>query len=347
MSEVLDFRRAESVPWLTPVREDMLRLIRTGRLPHALLILAKDGLGTEALADWIAAAALCESRGKEASAPTDGAPYGVPYGVPCGECPSCRLLLAGNHPDLYRVEREEDAQQLKVEQVRELIESISLTSYRGGFKVGMLIGADKLNAAGANAFLKTLEEPPANTLLMLLATPNHRLPATIASRCRRVTLSLPDEALSIEWLHGQGIGAAEAAARLRLSQGAPIGALQVEAAAAQSLDQEMAQALGHLEAARSDVSLVAERWLKSDLGLRLAWLENWITERVRTLSQPAPANLKTVDAVVLPASLLKAKIRRLFELLDDTRELKRLTGTSVNLQLALESMLIRHFVQDR
>ena len=327
----MDFRRAESLPWLTATRAQISGLIGAGRLPHALLILAKEGVGSEPLADWIAAATLCESDDAR----------------PCGVCAACALLLADNHPDLHRVEREEDAQQLKIEQVRDLIDAITYTSYRGGYKIGMLVGAERLNAAGANAFLKTLEEPPANTLLMLLASPNHRLPATIASRCRRLIVPLPPEAAAIDWLSEQGIGAREAAVRLHMSHGAPLLAAGLDAAAVQSLAEEMAQQLTQLEQARSDVSLLAERWLKSGLPLRLMWLENWITEQVRKLSREAPPSVKTVDAVVLPRSLLKAKIRRLFELLDDVRELKRLTATSVNLQLALEGMLIKHFVQDR
>jgi hypothetical protein len=91
---------------------------------------------------------------------------------------------------------------------------------------------------------------------------------------------------------------------------------------------------------------VAERWLRSDFPRCLVWLENWITDRIRAAGTTGQAGIKTVDTVVLPGSLLKAKIRSLFELLDDTRELKRLTRTSVNLQLAVESALIKHFVRE-
>ena len=72
-----------------------------------------------------------------------------------------------------------------------LIESLTLKSYRGGYKVGVIEGAEALNANGANAFLKTLEEPTANTVLIMIARPSHRLPATIASRCLRLTLRPP------------------------------------------------------------------------------------------------------------------------------------------------------------
>src|SRR6202035_930997 len=119
---------------------------------------------------------------------------------PCGACSSCRLLRSDSHPDSYIVRLEEDARQIKVDQVRGLIESLSLKSYRGGYKVGVIEGAEALNANGANAFLKTLEEPTANTLLIMIARPSHRLPATIASRCLRLTLSTPPTEAAIAWL---------------------------------------------------------------------------------------------------------------------------------------------------
>ena len=75
-------------------------------------------------------------------------------------CASCRLLRADSHPDAHVVRLEEDAQQIKVDQVRELIESLTLKSYRGGYKVGVIEGAEALNANGANAFLKTWRSRP-------------------------------------------------------------------------------------------------------------------------------------------------------------------------------------------
>ena len=171
----MDFLSADSLPWLQDSQQRLRAAWAAQRLPHSLLLLSVPGLGAEHLANWIAALALCES-----DAPR-----------PCGACAACLLLRADSHPDSHRVRIEEDAHQIKVDQVRTLIESLSLKSYRGGFKVGVIEGAEALNANGANAFLKTLEEPTANTVLIMIARPNHRLPATIASRCLRMTLQAP------------------------------------------------------------------------------------------------------------------------------------------------------------
>jgi len=88
-----------------------------------------------------------------------------------------------------------------------------------------------------------------------------------------------------------------------------------------------------------DVTLLADRWMQSNPGLRLTWLENWITGRVHA-SLAGATSRQSAEPVRLPAALLKAKIRGLFELLDAARELRRLASTGMNQQLALEALLL-------
>ena len=241
---------------------------------------------------------------------------------------------------------EEDAQQIKVEQVRDLIESLTLKSYRGGYKVGIIEGAEALNVNGANAFLKTLEEPTANTVLIMIARPSHRLPATIASRCLRLTLQPPSTADAVAWLvaHPQITSTAGTAdprweAALALAGGAPLLALELDTAGVAALDQDMRESLRQLANASVDVTLLADRWMKSNPALRIAWLENWITQRVHA-ALGTQVSGQSAEPVRLPAALLKPKIRALFELLDAARELRRLASTGMNQQLALEALLV-------
>src|SRR5581483_3689892 len=90
------------------------------------------------------------------------------------------------HPDWIQVQPVDDSRQIRIEQVRDLAQELSLTSHQGGYKVGVLSPADVLNRFAANALLKTLEEPPPRTVLILVATQPSRLPATILSRCQRI-----------------------------------------------------------------------------------------------------------------------------------------------------------------
>jgi DNA polymerase III subunit delta' len=319
----VDILGADSLPWLAQPQQRLRAATTQGRLPHSLLLLSTPGLGAELLANWTAALALCDSSGTR----------------PCGTCASCRLLLSDSHPDIHVVRLEEDAQQIKIDQVRELIESLALKSYRGGYKVGVIEGAESLNVNGANAFLKTLEEPAANTVLIMIARPNHRLPATIASRCLRMNLRPPSQELALEWLRANSTATENWQAALALSGGAPLLALQLAGDGLAALDADMKQSMTELAKGSVDVTLLAERWLRSNPGVRITWLENWITQQVHASLGESNSH-QTAEPVRLPDALLKPKIRGLFELLDAARDIRRLASTGMNQQLAVEALLV-------
>jgi DNA polymerase III subunit delta' len=319
----VDILVANSLPWLQPVQRQLRDAATAQRLPHSLLLLSSPGLGAEQLANWITALVLCE-----ASAPR-----------PCGHCASCSLLRTDTHPDVHIVRIEEDASQIKVDQVRGLIEALSLKSYRGGFKVGVIEGAEALNANGANAFLKTLEEPTQDTVLIIIAKPSHRLPATIASRCLRLTLRPPSPEEGIAWLNANSPSVQDWRAALALCAGAPLLALKRQAEGIAALEAQMQENMRQLADGSVDVSLLADRWAKSDPLLRVEWLENWITQRVRAQLCSAVSH-QSAEPFRLPAALLKPKIRALFELLDAARDFRRLASTGMNQQLALEALLL-------
>jgi DNA polymerase-3 subunit delta' len=319
----VDFLNADSLPWLEVSQQRLRDSLLAERLPHSSLLLSTPGLGAEQLANWMAALALCESRSER----------------PCGACASCSLLRSNSHPDYHLVRLEEDAKQIKVDQVRDLIDSLTLKSYRGGYKVGVIEGAEALNANGANAFLKTLEEPSADTMLIMIARPTHRLPATIASRCLRLVLRTPPKESAIAWLKAHGSPDQNWDAALTLAGGAPLLALELSTAGIAALETEMQESMRAVAAGAVDVTLLADQWAKSNLGLRITWLENWITRRIHTYLGEAHSN-QSAERVRLPGALLKPKIRALFELLDAARDLRRLASTGINQQLALEALLL-------
>jgi DNA polymerase-3 subunit delta' len=315
----VDYVSADALPWLAEPQQRLRAARAAGRLPQAVLLLSVPGLGALHFANWLAALTLCESQ----------------VAAPCGTCPSCALLRAASHPDYHVVRLEEKAKQIKVLQIRELIDSLALTSYRGGFKVATVEGAEALNANSANAFLKTLEEPSGATLLILSASWTHRLPATILSRCQRIALRAPPADAARAWLETHGSPAANRDANwpaaLALAAGAPLSALELDAGVIAALEREMNDGIRAIAADAVDLTLLAERWVKSDLGLRLLWLENWIARRVYA---------SLAGDVRLPQASHKAKIRSLFALLDASRELRRATSTGMNQQLALEALLL-------
>jgi DNA polymerase-3 subunit delta' len=117
----------------------------------------------------------------------------------CGACRECRTVSRRSHPDIQWIEPQKKSRRIVIEQIRELEEYVYRTSFAGGWKAGVLIDADRIGVEAANAFLKTLEEPPAGCLFLLLARNAHALPATVVSRCQRVVLSSEADALPEEW----------------------------------------------------------------------------------------------------------------------------------------------------
>ena len=146
---------------------------RKQRLGHAYLFVGPAGVGKHTLARELARALLCETASKDLRA--------------CGRCGSCALADAGTHPDLILTARPEERVDLPIELIRELIEHLALKPARGGRKVAILDDADDLSADAANAFLKTLEEPPPGSVLILIGGPTpERQFSTILSRCQVV-----------------------------------------------------------------------------------------------------------------------------------------------------------------
>jgi DNA polymerase-3 subunit delta' len=326
------------MPWLADAQQRLRAAHAAGRLPHSILMLSPPGLGAELLANWISAFALCESQLNRPGQERPG--HERPgHERPCGTCASCRLLSVDSHPDHHLIRLEEDAQQIKVEQVRGFMEPMTLKSYRGGYKIGVIEDAETLNAFGANAFLKTLEEPGGDTILIMIARLSHRLPATIASRCQRLVLRVPPVAVAIAWLEQNSAAKQPWGAALDLAGGAPLRARQLDPAGLAALDEDMRGCMGQLAAGSVDISLLAERWLRSSPELRISWLENWITRRVRAGLRPSSSH-ESAEPVVLPGALLKPKIRPLFGLLDAARDFRRLASTGMNQQLALEALLL-------
>jgi DNA polymerase-3 subunit delta' len=176
-------------------------------MAHAYLFAGPEGVGKKLFAVELARALLCEGR------PADRLEA-------CDRCPACKQVEADTHPDLFVGGRPEENQELPIETIRELCQSLALKPARGRGKVAILDDADDLNDASANAFLKTLEEPPPHSTLILIGTAAERQLMTIVSRCQVVRFApLPAEVMT-ELLRQQEWCEAGMAERLvRLSGG--------------------------------------------------------------------------------------------------------------------------------
>lgn len=172
-------------PWQGGRWQMMDDLIERQRLPHALLFCGPQFIGKRQFANALAARLLCDN------------PLG---GFACGRCKQCLLLAAGSHPDLLEVEPEEEGKAIRIDPVRELGQFITKTAMQGLRKVAIIHPAEAMNLNASNALLKNLEEPSAGTHIILVSHELSRLPATIRSRCRRVTFSVPSRSEVENWL---------------------------------------------------------------------------------------------------------------------------------------------------
>lgn len=191
-----------------PIVAALRRSLVQGRLPHAFLFVGPEGVGKRTFALTLAQALLCE---RAAEAELD----------PCQACPGCLQVRAGTHPDLLQVKRPEDKHDLPIGVIRDLCLDLGLKPARGGRKVAIVDDADDLNEEASNAFLKTLEEPPPGSVLILIGTSAEVQRDTIVSRCRVVRFRpLPAPELAA-LLGAQGVARdpREAARLARLGEG--------------------------------------------------------------------------------------------------------------------------------
>src|SRR6516162_2271219 len=310
--------------WLAAPISALRAAREQGRMHHALLIHEAPGTGGDWLAAWAAALVLCE-RGKSA---------------PCGECTACRRVASLHHPDVSWVRPQEESRQIRIEQVRELSSELALTSHGGGYKAGIIAPADALNRFAANALLKTLEEPPPRTLLILVASEPSRLPPTVLSRCQRLKIRAPERAESVAWLSSVR-GKADWAAALDTVGEAPMQIVQADPAELASVGSDTRTTLDALAAGRTDPVAAAERWARSQLPLRLLCFENWLTERIRSGKRSGAllAEMRAAPYLSEPRSFLN--IRELFGLVDEVRDLRATLDVPLNRGMALEALFRR------
>jgi len=310
------------LPWLATACDTLRRARAGGRFPAALLIHEQSGSGGAWLALYAARTALCRAAG-----------------APCGQCDDCRRVAADTHPDLLRVGPTEESKQIRVEQVRELCAELALTSHGAGATVAIIDPAEAMNANAANALLKTLEEPrPGATLVLVTAAPS-RLPATVRSRCQRLSAPAPARAACLAWLEEEG-GKRDWEAVLDLIGNAPLEALRVDVEALAKLRADSARALDEVARGTLDIPGACERWVKGgDYELRLACLENWLTVRLDRAARAAGQNPQMRGTAHLPSGRSPLNMKTLVRALDQLYQLRQLGSTSINKALALEQLL--------
>lgn len=247
-------------PWLSELEATLAAAVDRGRFPHAMLIHGAQGSGRRHLVTSLAARLLHLTGAGDPAAATEG-----------------DLL---RHPDFLGVNPEPDKQSISVDQIRELIEFLQLTSHQRGAKLVLLYPADAMTLNAANGLLKTLEEPPAGSIIFLVTEVLSRLPPTIISRCQRVRVPVASPEIALPWLQ-QIDTDPDWASILELAGGAPLLALEMHQTGLTDRADEFNRDLEALIGRREDVIAVAQRWLGRDYGFALRWLYWKVALRIR------------------------------------------------------------------
>ena len=180
LSQNEDFR-----PWQITEAQHLICAYQSNTLPHALILTGPLGVSKQHFAEQFAFFLLCSS---------------PDAGRACGRCKSCLLSLAGNHPDWTNIGPEEAHKVIRVDTIRMIHQRLQQTSQQGGNKVCIICPAENMNENAANALLKVLEEPPADTYFLLVVHQVSKILPTILSRAQRVNFALPSANSIIDWL---------------------------------------------------------------------------------------------------------------------------------------------------
>jgi len=330
--------------WLQPAWAQLQA--QRERLPHALLIYGPPHIGKRELAEHFAQSLLCETPAAQ--------------GHPCGECQACNWFRDGNHPDyravLPEILQPADAEaggeategeggaakskapskEIKIEQIRSLDTFFGIGTHRGGAKVALIYPADALNMASGNALLKTLEEPSAGTVFLLVTSRLDQLLPTIKSRAAKFAVAPPSQDQALAWLKEQGVREPETA--LAEAGGAPLAA-QSKAEDQAALDIRTVL-LDALTGARAlDPVATAEKCDKAGAELLTLWLTQWVSDLILHRNSGKvryhPQQIKSIEKLAAAADL-----PGLFRLYRSLLEARRRAGHPLNVRLVAEDLLI-------
>lgn len=296
--------------------------------PNARLFTGKENTGKTAFARFVAQALLCEAPAADHQ--------------PCGRCASCHLFEQGTHPDFYELapqipEGESVGRkllQIKIDDVREVIENIYLTAVRGGRRVILVHPAESMNVQAANALLKVLEEPPEHVVFLLVSHARDKLLPTIKSRCRQMVLPSPSQSEALAYLNSRGVSNAESL--LAFHSGAPL------FDAAPDLDASRAELLSVLAQPRLlamlDYAAAFDR-LKQPLAVVIDWLQKWLLDV--GLAQQGMAPLYYPDYAAQSAqTAARTDAAKLFTLTGRLNALSPYGYHTLSVRMQLESLLI-------
>ena len=313
-------------------KQQLLAMLREGRLPHALLFIGPDGIGKKMLGKTLAAAILCKQQ--------DG---------PCDRCQSCQAMRLASHPDYYEVlpeTRGKSAKVIRIEQIREMQTVASRYPVLSSSRVVLIDEADRMNEAAANSLLKTLEEPEGQVTFILITSARSSLLDTIVSRCMPVAFGMLPADEMAKALQARGVAAEDAAELSALADGSLGRAVMLYENGGLALRNDALEILSQLDTMDMDKlwQLAKEKgdWEREKLVEWFLYFNMLLRDMLVLYEDGASLLLYHQDRRAQLVSLLpRFPERRIFAMLGEVREMQRRLQANVNLRLQMEGFLLR------
>jgi len=327
---------SEKYPWQSELWQKVLGA--RARMPHALLLQGRSGIGKLDFAERLAQSLLCDQP--------------LPDHDACGVCQSCNWFLQSSHPDFRRLEpgeiegaADDEAgsttkparkSQISVDQVRELADFFGLSSHRAGLRIVLLHPAEALNIASANALLKMLEEPPAGVLFMLVTHQPQRLLPTIRSRCNTIDMPVPARTVAEQWLTSKGV--VDPAQKLAYAGGAPLPVLQDEAVT----DKRLVDLLSVLaQGSKMDPFVAAGSCVRIGMVDAVTMLQKWLYD-LFSAQMTGQVRYHVLQQQTLQGLAKGVDLGKFLDFQRVLDEARRQALHPLNVELQLESLMIQY-----
>ncbi len=332
-------------PWQDELEKALSNL--RGRLPNGILVYGPRGTGLFDMVRGFAESLLCE--------------HPAPDGTPCGSCKGCRLVKAGTHPDIRYVVSEAESlprsipftppetaasdrktvyREILIHQTRALADFLNLKSNEGRVKVVLVYPADRIRAEAAASLLKSLEEPPEDTVFILVADEIDRVLATIRSRCRLIRASAPSREEALAWLQSKGVENAEH--KLTEAGGMPLAVFDEDPRfkLTDEVREKLFAYLGKGAAAQPQEALAV---VDKDVTLSAAtlFLSRWAWD-LASAKVGCPVQYFPEQAAQIKAVAQAADAAGLYTWINSVRDARRVSEHPLNARTVIEALLLSY-----
>ena len=313
------------IPWFEKDKD----IFKKKSTHHAYIFEGPKGIGKKSFTLEVAKGFLCNSK---------------PNIEICNECQSCHLFDESNHPDYYPITTIEDKKQISINQIRDIQEPLYESSFLGSNKIFLINPLEKLTREAFDSFLKNLEEPPANSIFLLVSHRYQTLPLTITSRCIQISMQIPEKKQIKKWLETQTKHKEKIESALVFSKGKPLVAAEMINLEVNNTRKEFIKDIIELIKTGNNLLSISEQWPKDNdiMLLKLEWMSDLLMDCIR--HKFLTENRETFQDTDNISSYLSERVEadKFFFLLEKTNSFWSLFNSETNLRAdyQLQALLV-------